>query len=257
MLILKRRGVPILGVIPEVQLEVDSDKHTTWPAYAVTLRARIGCPVVVLVITPHAWVARWARRPIGLGPGNTFTAVVLGPEDVPAITDPEAARADPLAAVLGALTHARGPRAKEAARAAFRGLDALDDPALWVYCDMILKSVSPADRRGLHAMLSREDYKPQSKFFRDLMAKGIAEGRKIGLEEGRKEGREEGREEGLQVGEREALVKALRKLLAKRKLELRPTHEARLAKANAAQLTRWILKAADARRITDVFPPRR
>ena len=247
VLILRRRRAPVLGVIPEVQLKVDPDKRASWPTYAVTLRARLTCPVVVLVITPSPAVARWARTPIPLGPGNIFTPVVLGPDDVPAIVDPGAARADPLAAVLSALTHARSPDAQAIARAALRGLDAVEDVNLWVYCDMILKSAAPADREGLHAMLNSEDYKPKSKFIRDL----IAESRKEGRQEGRQEGRLEGRQKT-----QEALTKTLRQLLAKRHITLRPSHEAKIAKATPQQLTRWILKAADATSVTDVFPRR-
>ena len=93
-------------------------------------------------------------------------------------------------------------------------------------------------------MLSRQDYKPKSKFLKDLMAEGHAKGRA--------EGRAEGHAEG-----RAVLAKTLRELLAKRHLSLRAPYEAKIAKATSAQLTRWILKAADAKKITDVFPNRR
>jgi hypothetical protein len=47
---------------------------------------------VLLVVTSSEETARWARKPISIGlPGmvsNVTNAIVLGPDNVPAITDP-------------------------------------------------------------------------------------------------------------------------------------------------------------------------
>lgn len=43
---------PVLAVVLEVQLRKDHDKLHTWPVYLTTLRARLRCPAVLLVVCP-------------------------------------------------------------------------------------------------------------------------------------------------------------------------------------------------------------
>ncbi len=54
-------GDSVLGVIVEVQLDWDSRKRYSWPVYAATLRARLECPVCVLVVVPTEALAKWCR----------------------------------------------------------------------------------------------------------------------------------------------------------------------------------------------------
>ena len=68
-------------------MSVDEDKQYAWPAYVANLRARIRCPVHLLVITLEESVARWARKPIELGGGSRVITWVKGPRDIPLITD--------------------------------------------------------------------------------------------------------------------------------------------------------------------------
>jgi hypothetical protein len=76
-----------LAVVVEVQLRPDRRKHLSWPAYLATARARLNCPVMLLVICPESRAAAWARRPISLGhPGLVLTPLVLGPDEVPVLT---------------------------------------------------------------------------------------------------------------------------------------------------------------------------
>src|SRR5258708_24110841 len=42
---------PVLGIVLEMQFSTDEDKRYAWPVYAANLRARIRCPVCLLVIT--------------------------------------------------------------------------------------------------------------------------------------------------------------------------------------------------------------
>ncbi|MQA17537.1 MAG: hypothetical protein GEV09_26625, partial [Pseudonocardiaceae bacterium] len=87
---------PVLGVIVEVQLTWDEDKEWVWPAYPATLRARLHCPVMLLVISPTGAVATRCAVPIHLGhPGLVLTPLVLGPDQIPVITDPAQGAAAP------------------------------------------------------------------------------------------------------------------------------------------------------------------
>jgi len=69
---------PVLGIVVEAQLSQDEDKRFACPVYAVGLRARMRCPVCLLVVTPQDTVARWASLSIDLGGGNRFSPLVLG-----------------------------------------------------------------------------------------------------------------------------------------------------------------------------------
>jgi hypothetical protein len=56
-------GAPVLAVVIEVQLRRDRDKHYSWPAYLTNLRARLRCPVLLLVICPESRTAAWCASP--------------------------------------------------------------------------------------------------------------------------------------------------------------------------------------------------
>ena len=121
VLTLGDRG-PRLVVVVEVQLGRADDKRYTWPHYAIGMRTRFRCPCVVLVITPDAGVAEWAQEVIDLGGGSRFTPVVIGPEQIPAVTDPAVAVASPDLAVLSALAHRGGAKGLDVVRAALEGV---------------------------------------------------------------------------------------------------------------------------------------
>jgi hypothetical protein len=42
--------IPVLGVVVEVQRQVDPVKRLTWPVYVAALRARFACPAALLVV---------------------------------------------------------------------------------------------------------------------------------------------------------------------------------------------------------------
>ena len=60
LVVLLYEGTPVLGIVIEVQLQPDHDKRFSWPMYVTGLRARIGCPVCLLVVTADDAVAAWA-----------------------------------------------------------------------------------------------------------------------------------------------------------------------------------------------------
>src|SRR5919197_1659900 len=72
---------PVMAVIVEVQRSTDKDKRRTWPLYLTTLRARLRCPAVLLVVCPDAGVATWCAKSIPIGhPGWDLKPLVLGPD---------------------------------------------------------------------------------------------------------------------------------------------------------------------------------
>ena len=120
---------PVLWVIVEVQCSLDDDKKFSWPAYVANLRARVRCPVCLLVVATGDVVARWAARPIEWGGQNLFVPYVLGSALAPKITDEATALANPELAVLSAIAHGQGMNAEESAGIAVcnDGLDPLRD----------------------------------------------------------------------------------------------------------------------------------
>jgi hypothetical protein len=170
---------PALGIVVEVQLATDDRKRYAWPVYVAGLRARLQCPVCLLVVTPHEAVARWARRDIDLGGGSRLKPHVLSPSCVPEIIDEVRAKSDPELAVLSAMAHGRDRDALKAARIADVALAAarnLDDERKALYFDWVLKALSEAAGRKVQTMESFK-FELQSDFARKYFAQGVTEGR--------------------------------------------------------------------------------
>lgn len=187
LVVLLYDGKPVLGIVVEVQLAQDDVKQYSWPVYVAGLRARIRCPVCLLVVTANEPVARWASRPIDLGGGNHFAPLVLGPSGVPVVTDEQLARTDPELAVLSAMAHGQDsdePRAIKIAIAAMAASVGLDAERSALYLDLVLASLGEAARKALQAM-DPAKYEYQSEFARRYVSQGRAEGRAEGEARGR------------------------------------------------------------------------
>jgi hypothetical protein len=171
---------PVHGVIVEVQLSTVLRKHFAWPAYVANLRARLECPVSLMVVTPYEHVARWAAKPVYLGCGCWFAPYVLGPSCIPQVTDEAQARSNPELAVLSAMAHgleADPARALEIALAARTACVGLDVDRADLYVDLIINSLNEAARRALMNMdLRKLKYQFQSEWAREQFAERMAEG---------------------------------------------------------------------------------
>jgi hypothetical protein len=169
----------VFGIVVEVQLSVDDRKQYVWPAYVTNLRARLECPVALLVVTTDEAVARWAARCVEMGGMHQFAPYVLGPSCVPEIADELAARDNPELAVLSAMAHGKDDdieRSTRIAMAAQQALVGLDADRSKLYFDLILNSLSEAARNALGAMdICKYEY--QSDFARRYVAQGEAAGR--------------------------------------------------------------------------------
>jgi hypothetical protein len=169
---------PLLGIIVEVQLSPDERKRYVWPVYVANLRARLECPVCLLVVTADETTARWAAKPIELGGLNQFVPQVLRPSGVPEVTDEATARSDPELAVLSAMAHgsdedtAKSVQIAVVAQMASLGLD---EDRSRLYFDLIAASLSDAARRELQNM-DPAKYEYQSDFARRYFAQGKSEG---------------------------------------------------------------------------------
>ena len=172
-----RNGEVVAAVVVEVQLAVDKDKLRAWPVYVAVARARLDCPVTLLVLAPDREVARWARRPIRLGhPGHVLRPIVIGFEQVPRVTDRAQACAAPELAVLSAIAC---PDA-EVVAAARAALDLMSEEDQKLYWDYILARLPAEARQALEArMIKGYEYRSDfaRKYYSQGLAKGLAKGR--------------------------------------------------------------------------------
>jgi Arc/MetJ-type ribon-helix-helix transcriptional regulator len=236
-----------------VQLHPDDDKRYSWPAYLAGFRARLRCPVMLMVVCPDASVARWCAEPIHTGhEGWVLRPIVLGPESVPVVTQLQQAKQAPELAVLSVLAHGQGEQGTVLAQAALEAVAQLDDERLKFYTDLVWLAIPEAARRALEAMMSSGSYQYQSEFVKrlvrreaELEAKGRAEGWAQGRVEGRAEGRVEGRVEGEAIGEVKGKAagkaEAVLQLLQLRGIEVDDeTRQVVLGCRDLAQLDRWL-----------------
>ena len=163
-----------LAVVVEVQLRPDRRKHLSWPAYLATARARLGCPVMLLVICPEGGVAAWARRPISLGhPGLVLTPLVLGPEEVPVLTVAEEAFAPELA-VVSAAVHGAGPEGAKVFTAMLESFEKIEPEQARGYIDEVLAVLPETARELLEAIMKTRDREYKSDFARGYYGQGEA-----------------------------------------------------------------------------------
>ncbi|WP_068065326.1 hypothetical protein [Nocardia xishanensis] len=177
-------GGYVLGICVEVQLAIKRDRAWSWPVYLATLRSRLRCPVLLLVVTPNRQVAEWAGAPIELGhPGLTLRPLVLGPNNMPLVTDPIEAQWSPERAVLSAMAYGSGPHMDEVLQSFLAGLMKTDDERAGMYHDLVDDVLSEAASRRLEELMTMT-YEYRGRIAR----KYVAQGREEGWQEAREEG---------------------------------------------------------------------
>ena len=117
-------------MLVESQTDPDEVRRRRWPYYIAFLQDKYECPVLLLVVCSKQETTEWAREPIISGLAGltcmTVTPVVLGPDNVPAVTSSVEAADDIPFAVFSALTHSRGPEAHAILTALAAALDTID-----------------------------------------------------------------------------------------------------------------------------------
>jgi hypothetical protein len=179
-------GKPVLGVIVEVQLSRVDQKPFAWPAYASVLRSRHKCPVELLVLTHDRAVAAWAAKPIRLDlrGESVLRPLVLGPDGVPLVTDPEQAKRTPELAVLSALAHGgdEPELASKVGAAAIIAALGLDPERAALYSQLVDAALSTAARAALETLMETQSIPIKSEFARIQRASAQAEGILLVLE---------------------------------------------------------------------------
>jgi hypothetical protein len=222
-------------LIIESQTDPDDTKLRRWPYYIGYLHDKYECPVVLLVVCNKESTATWARQPIVIGlPDLTCMLVhpvVLGPDNVPAVTDLAEAGGDVAFAVFSALAHGRSSKVSAILEALAGALQALDGDTA--------RTLIEITEAGLSETVGQQKW-------RDLMAKQlipyVSEFRRQGIEEGRVEGRAAGRAEDIL------------RILDKRGVEVDDDSRERIAScADLDTLTTWLDRSLTAAQVGDLF----
>jgi hypothetical protein len=164
LVVLLEQERPVFGIVHEAQLAQKERKRFTWPMYGTSLRARLECPVVVVVIAVDDGTARWASEPIPLGGQSVYVPLVIGPQGVPVVTDLELAVRDPELAVLSVMAHGRDDEsvAVAVARAATKGIEGFDRERWMLYSALIESSLSDAARKAFEMLPGGQQFRSES-----------------------------------------------------------------------------------------------
>src|SRR5690606_4865959 len=165
VVVLSADNRPVLAVVVEAQLRRDTRKRWSWPVYLTTLRARLRCPAVLLVVCPDARTAAWCASPIELSRGATMTPLVLGPREVPVVTDPARAGRCPELAVLSAMAHGLHPEREKIFVAMLEALRSVDAAHATRYHDLVFAALPAVARHHLEKLMTTT-YEYQSDFVR-------------------------------------------------------------------------------------------
>ena len=204
--------------------------------------------MVLLVLCNDEKVANWARQEIIIGGDWRFRPIVLGPAQVPWVKTPELARQLPELAVLSVLAHGNEPAGLEVLLPTIEALLTLDEQRKGFIMMWWLRSLNDAMRRALEQELKMQPgkYEYQSDFARTYFGQGEAKGQA--------EGEAKGRAEGELKGELKGEAKALLAVLEARGMTLDSSTRERIDGCmDAEQLQRWIVCAATASSIEEVF----
>ena len=229
----------------EVQGSVDPEKSRHWPLLASVLHARYGMGDLV-VITPSRRVADWARKVASVsGPLSTRLALspvvlLLAGSQLSLLLD--AQRPELALFAAWAMQTRHGTEARAVVRRALELTASLPEPLRTVQARAILSVLS----ERMLGFLREADMDPEKipegpamrLFRREVFAEGEAKGRAEGVAEGEARGKRD----------------ALLAILSARRLVPSDEQRARIEGCSKlAQLDRWIVRAATAGGVDDIF----
>lgn len=186
----------------EAQSRRSAAKPSSWGYYLAHMREKYGCPVLLLVTCQDTATARWAAGPFDFGPDGWSNSLavrplVLGPDNVPVITDPAQAAADLPLAVFSAMTHGSDPDIAVILEALATALGSTDGETVDYFSELL--------EIGLGEGPARETW-------RKLMAVGTYfPGRGTIVEESYLKGEEKGVEKGVEKGRAQDILRLLEK----------------------------------------------
>jgi hypothetical protein len=222
------KGDPVRAVIVEAQKQTRRDKPPQWARYAAQLWTFLRCPVDVLVICPDAKSAYAYARPVPTTlPGYTHLPIVLPPNAVPALTNPDEAAERPAMAALSVAYHGADP----AVCLAFAGgLRQLPDDDAAKYHEYAFDMAPLAVQRILEQLMTSDTWPVVSPLAKQHFGRG------------KKEGKAEGEAESILT------------VLEARGLDVTDADRERItACTDLRQLKKWLTRAVTAENTSDLF----
>ncbi|MEU4836987.1 hypothetical protein [Nocardia testacea] len=232
-------GAPFLLLV-EAQSRKDRDKPSAWAYYLTYLHAKYRLGVVLLVVCQDTGTAEWANEPITIGlpnwPTVTVRPLVLGPHNVPVVTDPNLASADIPLATLSAITHAKDAGVDAILRALAEALHGLgNEEDLHVFAELTELGLANTAAADTWSKLMSVDLS----FYRSKTSQRL---------------RAEGRAEGRVEGKLEDVIDKTLRLLQARGITVPAAAEERIRScADLDVLDRWFDQAITASDIAEVF----
>ena len=210
------------GIIVEIQQKATLEKRRQIPRYAAMAWLALRCPIRVLVVCPSAADAAWFREPIKTNlPGYTFEADVLGPEEIPVLTDPKEIASKPNLAALQMMAHGH---LKDVREIFVKGLEGLPYDYAMQYYGHVRRMV--ADRVGKKL----EELVKKTTVYNDLVREHQA------------------------LGEAKGEAKALLLTLSARGIEVSEEARTRITTCDdLGQLDTWVRRAVSAESVDEVF----
>ncbi|MFJ5305359.1 hypothetical protein [Streptomyces sp. NPDC088350] len=137
----------------ESQERRDDRKELSWPYYVAYLQSKYKLPVLLLVLCRDRATAKWAAGPFDCGTRGwtvqrTFPLVV-GPDNLPMITDARTAARNPAMAAFSALTHANNRDCDailDALDHALTGVDTEASDYIYQFLDVTLGETPAGDK---------------------------------------------------------------------------------------------------------------
>ncbi|GHJ35970.1 hypothetical protein [Streptomyces sp. TS71-3] len=219
----------------EAQGKQDPAKPASWAYYVSYVWTKYRLPTALLVVCQDHATARWAEQSVSSGPRAlptlTLRPVVIGPHNVPMITDPVEARADLVLATLSAITHAANPDIGAILKALSSALQ--DVP------ENLADPVVELTAQGL-------GNRPAKDLWRNLVAVDLSFYKSWLSEEIREEGREKGRAEGL--------AGAVLRILEQRGLHVSDEARTRIMSSDDPELLdHWLTRAVTTPSVEEIF----
>ncbi|MEU6713198.1 hypothetical protein ABZ897_17080 [Nonomuraea sp. NPDC046802] len=175
---------PLTAIILEVQREYDKNKYWSWPVYLATHRGRVKCPTVLLVFCPDSAEALKCAEAIHMGhPDWVLRPIVLGPDNVPVITDIQRAIAEPELMALSSIVHGAGDQGRKVLDVLHESLPHLTKEQR-SYASLVVALLPDVIVTKLKEERMAILDEPKNTLVRDWVDHGKARGREEGIAEG-------------------------------------------------------------------------
>ncbi|MGP4109506.1 hypothetical protein ACTWP5_01140 [Streptomyces sp. 4N509B] len=246
----------------ESQLRRDDSKVESWAYYVSYMTARFGTPTLLIVVCQDGATADWAARPLKLRAAGwtvlTVNPLVLGPHNVPRITDAGEAAEKLSLATLSAIIHGRSTDSRPILEALAHALAKVPEDIAESCVETIEAALLKSRALELWRSLVSSYVPVVGGLVWNYRETIKAEAREEGLEEGRAEGREEGleegRAEGLAQGKAQGKAQDLLEVMTVRGFQVSDDDRQRiLACTDLPTLDRWFSRSLRAASTAEVF----